>query len=78
MKFCVSGHQRLAWRGEGAKSITWLPPPHIAQDLDVTRDLLLGSLNAVLVEVVDEELIPPPTAITRVGSPGRAPVIAKT
>ena len=51
-------------RGMGAINggHTWLPPPHIAEDLDVARDLFLCALDAGLLEMVDEELVPPPTA----------------
>ena len=42
--------------------LTWLPPPHIAEDLDVARDLFLCAFDAGLLEMVDEELVPPPTA----------------
>ena len=49
---------------------TWLPPPHIAEDLNVTRDLLLGALDAGFLEVIHEELVAPPAATTRVGGPG--------
>ena len=33
---------------------TWLTSPHIAEDLDVARDLFLGSIDAGLLEVLDE------------------------
>lgn len=41
---------------------TWLTSPHIAEDLDVARDLFLCAFDAGLLEMVDEELVPPPTA----------------
>ena len=64
----ASGNQRLAWRGERGRR-TWLSPPHIAEDLDVARDLFLGAVDAILVEMVDEELVAPPTATAGVGGP---------
>ena len=53
---------------------TWLASPHVAEDLDVARDLFLCALDAGLLEVVDEELIAPAAAAAGVGGPGRLPV----
>ena len=57
---------------------TWLASPHVAEDLDVARDLLLCAFYAGLLEVIDEELVAPAAAAARIGSPGRLPVLAKT
>ena len=43
----------------------------------MARDLLLGALDASGLEVVDEELVTPPTAPARVCGPGRLPVEAE-
>lgn len=40
-------------------------------------DLLLGAVDAVLLEIVDEELVAPAAASARVGGPGRLPVLAE-
>lgn len=40
----------------------------------MTRDLLLGALDASRLEVVDEELVAPPAATTGICSPWRLPV----
>jgi len=56
---------------------TWFALPHIPQNLNMACDLLLGSLYGVLVEIVDEKLIPPsaPAAGLGVGCVGRVPVL---
>lgn len=54
---------------------TWLASPHVAQYLDVTRDLLLGSFDTMFLEMVDHELVAPATAAAGVGSPRRLPVL---
>ena len=41
-------------------------------------DLFLGAVYAVLLEVVDEELVAPATATTGVGRPRGLPVLAET
>ena len=57
---------------------TWLTSPHIAEDLDVARDLFLCALDAGLLEMLDEELVPPATASARIGGPRRLPVFPET
>ncbi len=42
------------------------------------RDLLLGALYPVLLEVVDEVLVAPARATTRKVCPGGVPVFAET
>ena len=71
----VSGTER---RGKGGQP-TGLSLPHIAQDLDVACYLFLGALDALLVEVIDEELVAPAAAAARlrVGGIGRIPIFTE-
>ena len=48
---------------------TGLSPPHVSEDLDVAGNLFLGALDAVTLEMIDEELVAPSTAATGVGGP---------
>lgn len=56
---------------------TGLASPHIPQDLNVTRDLLLGAVDAMFLEMLDEELVAPATAAARIRCPGRLPVLVE-
>lgn len=56
---------------------TWLAPPHVSQHLDVAGDLLLAAYYAMLLEVVDQKLVAPAAAATRVGGPGGLPVLSQ-
>jgi hypothetical protein len=55
--------------------LTLLALPHVPQYLDMTRDLFLRTFYASLFQVVDEELVAPSAATTRIRSPGRFPVL---
>ena len=70
----------MSWdRGARGWSVrAWLTSPHVAKNLDVAGNLFLGALYAGLLEVVNEELVAPPAATTRVRRPGGLPVLAKT
>lgn len=59
---------------------TWMSLPHVAQNLDVGCNLLFGALDAMALEIVDEELVPPPRTAPGlgVGGIGRLPVFAQT
>ncbi len=57
--------------------LTWLTPPHVTEDLNMTGDLLLSALCAGRLEVVDEELVAPPATTTGICGPGRLPVEAE-
>lgn len=52
------------------KKLTRLASPHIAEDLNMARNLLLGTLDAGLLEMLDKKLVPPTATATRVGCPG--------
>ena len=41
----------------------------------MTRDLLLGALDAGALEVIDEELVPPSAAAAGIGGPWRLPIL---
>lgn len=43
----------------------------------MARDLFLGALDAVPGEIIDQELVAPPAAASRVGGPGGIPVLMK-
>lgn len=60
-------------------TVTWLSLPHVAQDLYVASDLLLGADDVVFLQVVDEELIAPATPSAGLGICGKGggPVFAE-
>ncbi len=69
------------WDGASRKgrATDGLSLPHIAQDLDVACDLFLGAFDALLVEVIDEELVAPAAAAAGlgVGGIGRVPIFTE-
>lgn len=57
---------------------TWLASPHVAQYLNMASNLLLGSFDAMFLEMVYHELVAPATAASRVSGPRRLPVLVQT
>lgn len=51
--------------------------PHIPQDLYMRSNLLLRTLNAVLLEIIDKVLVAPARAAAREVGPGGVPVLAQ-
>lgn len=47
---------------DARQELTFLALPHIPQDLDMTCDLLLGPLDAIPGEIINQKLVAPPTA----------------
>lgn len=57
---------------------TWFTSPHVAEDLYMTGDLFLAAFNAKLLEMVDQELVPPTAAAAGISCPRRLPVFLET
>ena len=43
--------------------------PHVSQNLNVARDLLIGTIYSCVLEVIDKKLVPPPATTPGIGSP---------
>ena len=72
MRVSVSERER-----HKARQRTGIALPHVSEDLDVGRDLLLRAVDAALSEKVDEELVAPSRAAAGEVCPGRGPVLVE-
>ena len=62
----------------GKRYHTRVALPQIPDNFNIRRDLLLGTVNAVLLEIVDEILVAPAGATTAKIGPGGIPILAQT